>query len=271
MKNLTVPALSIAGLDPSGGAGLLADARVFSTLGLYGMAVATAVTAQNTREVRDVMPLSAEKVSSQLEAVLDDITPAATKTGMLATAETAKAVAALAAEGRLGRLVVDPVLAAGSGRSLAGEGVADVIRDGLMPCCDLITPNISEAEVLAGLRITDRESARAAARALREMGAEAVCITGGHWQGEPDDLLATGEETVFLEGSRFAEAGGSHGTGCVFSAAAASFLALGEKVTEAVRKAKILTGAAIADAITPGGGMTVPLPSGQLEQRDARG
>lgn len=253
-----VPVLSIAGFDPAAGAGILADLRVFGALGLYGMAVVTAVTAQNTEDVTAVYPTEGDAIATQAETLITDIPPVATKTGMLASKEAVESVAAFAARDRLGRLVVDPVLASSSGAVLAEEGVLGAIRETLLGCCELVTPNLDEAGLLSGMEIVDRESAAAAAQVMRKLGAANVCITGGHWHEAPVDLLVTAEESIFLEGKRIGGERTYHGTGCFFSAAIAAYMALGESTGVAVRKAKKYTEAALRSSIRPGKGMAIP-------------
>ncbi len=253
-----VPVLSIAGFDPAAGAGILADIRVFNALGLYGMAVVTAVTAQNTAEITGVYPLEGDTVTTQIETLITDIPPAAAKTGMLASEAAVGTVAAFAIEGRLGRLVVDPVIVSSSGAGLADEGTAGALRETLLGCCELVTPNLGEAGLLSGIEVVDRESAMAAAQVMRKLGAAGVCITGGHWPGAPTDLLVTAEESTFLEGKRIGGERAYHGTGCLFSAAIAAYMALGESTGASVRKAKKLTEAALRGSIRPGKGMAIP-------------
>lgn len=250
-------ALTVAGLDPGGGAGMLADLRVFQALGLYGIGVLTAVTAQNTREVRETVPLAPETVLSQLEALRDDFTPAVTKTGMLASSGVARLLASLAGDGSLGRLVIDPVYSSSSGASLfAGDWQGEMAA--LMPFCEVITPNIPEAELMTGIAIAGVDDAVRAAGFLRQMGAAGVCITGGHLPGEPVDVVMDAAGVTLLEGRRRGGGTAFHGTGCLHSAALAGYLALGVALPEAARRAQAFTGEAIVGAVAPGGGMKIP-------------
>ncbi len=264
------PVLSIAGLDPSGGAGLLADARVFDKLGLYGIGVLTAVTCQNTRQVTAVFPLDAETVSMQLQTLLADIKPAATKMGMLATVETVMAISPYAADGRMGKLVIDPVLSSTSGKELASSGLVDALKQHLIPACELITPNIHEAAALTGIEIHGIENARQAAREIRQLGARNVCITGGHFRDDAVDMLLMDQEFVMIGGSRIDTGGPLHGTGCLFSAAVTGYLALGFGISQSVASAARLAKAAIDDRIKPGAGMEVPWPGVGLEPGGAK-
>src|SRR6185295_19385568 len=187
-------ALTIAGSDPSGGAGVQADLKTFAAFGLYGASAITAVTVQSTKGVEAVAPLAADLVTAQIEAVAGDLTIAATKVGMLATAAIVEAVAAAIEELDLPLVVVDPVIVSSSGeRLLDADGVQALIAE-LLPRARVITPNIPEAEALSGLRIRSADDARRAAARIVDMGASAVIITGGHDAG-PNvvDLVYDGE------------------------------------------------------------------------------
>lgn len=252
-----VQALAIAGFDPGGGAGILADLRVFKALGLYGIGALTAITVQNTKEVREAIPLELAAVEGQLEALLDDFAPVVTKTGMLANPEVVRLLVLYAREGRLGQLVVDPVFKSSSGVSLFdGNWQREITA--LLPFSEVITPNIPEAELLTGVSIGSVDDAVRAASLLHQMGAGGVCITGGHLPGEPVDVVSDAGKVTLLEGSRHEAVTGFHGTGCLHSAALAGYLALGESLTEAGRRAQEMAAAAIAGAVAPGGGMKIP-------------
>lgn len=227
--------LTVAGSDPSGGAGIQADLKVFAALGVYGASVVTAVTAQNSRDVFDVFPLPGNVVSGQLTAVLDDLPVVATKTGMLATADIAAAVSAKARAGALPHLVVDPVLASSTGRRL---GVVAAIER-LLPYATVVTPNLDEASALVGWRIDTPTDMAGAASQLASNGAKHVVITGGDLPNpnESIDAVWTDAGVRFLR-SRRVETRNTHGTGCAFSAAIAVRLALGDAVPEALVFAK---------------------------------
>ena len=249
-------ALTIAGSDSSGGAGIQADLKTFAAFGVYGMSAITALTAQSTVGVAAVAPVSADLVTAQIEALAGDIRIDATKIGMLATAAIAEAVAAAIEELDLPSVVLDPVLVSSSGtRLLDDDGVQTLILE-LLPRARVITPNIPEAEVLSGCRIASADDARRAARRLCEMGAAAVVITGGHGiEGtragdEIVDLLFDGASFLELRTPRVEIDGhGSvHGTGCTFASALAAGLAAGQPLAAAAARAQ----AYVAGAITHG-------------------
>jgi hydroxymethylpyrimidine/phosphomethylpyrimidine kinase len=252
-------AMTIAGSDSGAGAGLQADLRTFNYMGIFATSVVTAVTAQNSVGVKEMFPLDAGQVRSQLDAVAGDIIPTATKTGMLATASIVREVGIQAASGRMGHLVVDPVLISTAGQELAEEGMARELACELIPLSVLVTPNIQEAEMLSGVKINHVEDAKEAALAMTEMEANAICITGGHFRGDPVDVLFTGDDFIELPGKRIGDPGQRfHGTGCLFSAAATGYLAQGLELTEAVKAAKKLVEKALEHAFQPGQGMPVP-------------
>lgn len=234
-------ALTIAGSDSSGGAGIQADLKTFSALGVFGASAITALTAQNTRGVRGVLPVTPDFVVAQVDAVLDDLPVAAVKTGMLATAEIVEAVAGLAAAGRLPWLVVDPVMVASSGARLLEADAERRYLEALLPHARVITPNLREAEVLLGAPIQTLAEQCEAARALGALGPRAVVVKGGHAVADrPDeavDVVWDGGLVHELHGERIATRN-DHGTGCTFSAAIAAALATGSDVGAAVRLAK---------------------------------
>jgi len=257
-------ALTIAGSDPGGGAGIQADLKTFAAFGVYGVSAIAAVTVQNTLGVEAVAPLSADLVTSQIEAIAGDFSIDATKTGMLATAAIVEAVAAAIAELDLPLVVVDPVLVSTSGeRLLDADGVQAMITE-LLPRARVVTPNVPEAEALSGRRISSAEDAREAARVICDMGVAAVIITGGHVPGsgvrvpgsgsgvkraEDDvvDLLFDGHEFHEFRASRI-DSLHTHGTGCTFASAVAAGLALGHNLADAARRAQQYVGGAIAHA-----------------------
>jgi hydroxymethylpyrimidine/phosphomethylpyrimidine kinase len=252
--------LSIAGSDPGAGAGLQADLRTFDRLGLYGLGVITAITSQNTIGVSGVHPLDAALVKEQLGVLLADIKPRAMKTGMLATAAIAEAVAGGIAEAGGAPLVVDPVLKSTGGGSLAEPELARTIREKLLPLCRVVTPNLSEAAVLAGASVRTLDDAREAAAELVALGAAAACVTGGHLDGDPADVLCDGGRMTVIQGRRAGDAREYHGTGCLFSAALAAFLARGADLETAVRSAHEYVAGGIAAAVAPGHGLRTPWP-----------
>jgi len=228
-------ALTIAGSDSGGGAGIQADLKTFTVLGVFGMSAITAVTAQNTVGVRDAEVLDPDLVTAQMDAVLDDIGCGAAKTGMLGTAEVVRAVAARLVAYEVPNVVVDPVMVAKSGDRLLAEDARVAVIEHLLPAARLITPNLPEAEALLGGEVT-RETMAEAARVLCEMGAGAALIKGGHLgEGAAEDVLydaATGEVSRFR--APRIETKSTHGTGCTFSAAIAAFLARGWRLERAV-------------------------------------
>ena len=242
-------ALTIAGSDSGGGAGIQADLKTFAACGVYGTSAVTAVTAQNTLGVTAWEPISTELVIAQIEAVGDDLPPAAVKTGMLATAAIVEAVAAAIAALDLPNLVVDPVMIAkGGDRLLQSEAVA-AIRTHLLKLATVVTPNVPEAEVLTGLSIKSLDDMRTAARRIRTLGPRVVVVKGGHLpQGDRVvDVVSTPDAEFELTGRRF-ETRHTHGTGCTFAAAIAAFLALGQPVEEALRSARAYLEGAIEHA-----------------------
>ncbi len=233
--------LSIAGSDSGGGAGLQADLRTLSALGLHAATAVTAVTAQNTTAVAGVVALEPSFVVAQIEAVLEDMTVAAVKTGMLASAATVEAVGRLAAAGRLPRLVVDPVLVSATGHALLDEGGVAAYRRHLLPHALVATPNLKEAAVLTGRPLSALREVDAMAKAaedLRSLGVTTVVVKGGHLEGDHSpDVLVGPEGTSVLRAARVATRN-DHGTGCSLSAAVAARLALGDDVLDAVAAAK---------------------------------
>ena len=253
MKSLP-SALTIAGSDPSGGAGIQADLKTFAALGVYGASAVTAITAQNTTGVMETMAVAADLVTAQIEAVATDIPIGATKTGMLATAAIVEAVAAAIRELELPLVVVDPVMVATSGAALLDADGVQMLKAELLPCAAVVTPNIPEAEALSGRRIESIEQARAAAVAIHRLGASAVVITGGHLPGDDIvDLLFDGTIFTELQAARI-HTRHTHGTGCTFASAVAAHLALGHPVVDAVVHAQAYVRGAIEHALAIGQG-----------------
>ncbi len=251
--------LSIAGSDPSGGAGVQGDLKTFSAFGCYGMAAITALTAQNTRGVTAAYPVAPEIVAAQIAAVVSDIPPDAVKIGMVATPEIAAAIA-----GALGppprNLVLDPVLVPTQGASLAAPGLERALLATLLPLARLVTPNLYEAGALTETPVAgNMQEMTAQGRLLLEAGARAALIKGGDLSGEPVDVLVTPEETRVFHGRRI-ETRHTHGTGCALSAAIAAELARGAALIDAIAAAKAwLEGAlAAAEALDMGEGRGPP-------------
>ena len=222
-------ALTIAGSDPSGGAGIQADLKTFTALGVYGTAALAGLTVQNTQGVRAAHPVDPDIVLAQVEAVIDDLPVAATKLGMLSNAAVVRAVADVISRRRseFGVLIVDPVMVATSGDPLLTDDAIDTFRNDLLPLADVITPNAPEAAVLLGtVRARDSSDLTDQALALRELGARAALVKGGHLSGdELTDVYATDEGIALLSGPRLATRN-THGTGCTLSSAIAAYAAL---------------------------------------------
>lgn len=228
--------LSIAGLDPAGGAGLLADLKTIAAHGHHGVAVLTAATAQNTAGVKSFYPLTPEAVVAQLDALHEDMVIAGVKTGMLGTGVIAEAIAGWFHQHWTSPLVVDPVLVASSGHLLFDLDAIDVIRKRLLPLATVITPNLPEAATLTGRTVETLSQMEDAARELYTFGPRYVLIKGGHLTNEALDVLFDGEEFHYFPGTRLEVY--THGTGCTLSAALASLLGSGFPIVEAVKRAK---------------------------------
>jgi hydroxymethylpyrimidine/phosphomethylpyrimidine kinase len=236
-------ALTVAGSDSGGGAGVQADLKTFAALAVYGTCAITAITVQNTRGVRRVEAVAPELVAAQIAAVREDFNVGAVKIGMLATAATAQAVAA-ALEGARAR-VYDPVMVASSGAALAGPGFAAAAQE-LFARVDLVTPNLAEAARFLDSREATSEAEMAAqGRALLALGAKAVLVKGGHLPGKAVDILVTADGVRRFSGPRL-DSDNLHGTGCVLSSAIAAYMASGRDLIDAVERAKAFTRAAIA-------------------------
>lgn len=238
--------LTIAGSDPSGGAGIQADLKAFSALGAYGTSVITALTAQNTRGVSGVHPVPPEFIASQLETLLDDVAIDAVKIGMVASREVAETIRDALARRRPRWIVLDPVMVAKSGDMLVDDAGIHAVRDILVPLADLITPNLPEAAVLLGVKApTSPDTMEALLPGLTSLGAAHVLLKGGHLQGERcPDLLAGNGSAQWLDGPRIAT-DNLHGTGCSLSSAIAACLARDDDMASAVGHAKQWLNAAL--------------------------
>lgn len=230
-------AMTIAGSDSGGGAGIQADLKTFAALGVYGTSVLTAITAQNTVGVTGVHAVPVEMVIAQIEAVVMDIGVDAVKTGMLLSSETIEAVVGEMARFRVDRLVVDPVMVAKSGDRLLREDAVAALRHRLLPLATVVTPNIPEAETLSGMKIESNKDVRRAAERIIDVGAKAVVVKGGHLPGNPVDVFYDGLEYWEFDAPRI-DTRNTHGTGCTFASAIAAGLARGVEVAEAVEAAK---------------------------------
>ena len=248
-------ALTIAGSDSGGGAGVQADIKAMQANGVFAASVITAITAQNTVAVTAVHALPPSVVEAQLDAVLDDIPVAAAKTGMLASSEIAEAVARKVRERRLTPLVVDPVLVATSGVALLDPQAVETLKARLLPLATLVTPNAPEAALLAHMEVRNITEAREAARRIRAMGAHAVLVKGGHLAGEDRAVDLLLDETGFHTFAQpFIETLHTHGTGCTYSAAITAHLARGLPLTEAIARAKAYLTEAIRHGFAIGAG-----------------
>ncbi len=230
-------ALTIAGSDSGGGAGIQADLKTFQRFGVFGTSAITAITAQNTRGVRQWEAVSPDLVRAQIDAVIEDLPPAALKTGMIANGAVAGIVAAAIRDHSLRNYVLDPVMVATSGDKLFERDAIEIIRTQLIPLSSLVTPNLHEAEILVGDKLEDEDAIiRAAEIIVNDMGAAAVLIKGGHLTSGDRvvDVLFDGDVRTF-RGKRI-ETTNTHGTGCTLSAAIAAFLARGESLHAAVRR-----------------------------------
>ena len=268
---MTVPvALTIAGSDSGAGAGIQADLKTFAALGVYGVTVITAITAQNTQGVRAVQDVDPAVVAAQLDAVAEDFSIAALKTGMLSSAAIIETVAAGIRRHGLGPLVVDPVMIAKSGDRLLREDAVEALRRRLLPLAHVVTPNIPEAQVLSGRPIRTHSDRLAAARAIMELGAHAVVIKGGHSDDDPIvDLLVDQQGVHEYRATRIVTSS-THGTGCTFSAAIAAALARGRDLQDAVGEARDYLSLALASApgLGHGHGPLNHFPSPQVAHAD---
>lgn len=244
--------LSIAGFDPSSGAGVTADIKTIAAHGCYGAACITALTVQSTQGVRRVEPLSAALVRDTLQELTSDLKFGAVRIGMLGSAVVADAVTDFLEHTKLPNIVLDPILKSSSGADLLPHDAFDILRDRLIPLVAVVTPNIDEASNLTGQAITNLEEMKAAARALHDLGARAVVVTGGHLD-PPTDLLSTSRGAVEIPGQKIASTA-THGTGCAFATSLACNLARGLRLRDAAIDAKRFVSEAIRHAYPVGKG-----------------
>jgi hydroxymethylpyrimidine/phosphomethylpyrimidine kinase len=259
---MTKTALTVAGFDPDGGAGLQADLKVFHTLKVHGLSVVSAVTAQNSRGVAAVEAVSPEMFRRQLKILLDDIVPDALKTGVLYDAVTVLTLTEIVAARGLQNLVIDPVMLPTQGARLMRSEAAAALISGLIPLAAFVTPNAAEAAALTGMEVQTPRDMCEAARRIAGMGAACVVVTGGDMAGNPNEDSAGASLDIFFDGARCHELvspkipGRFHGTGCVFSASLTAALALGYSAVRAVEFAKSFTRTAIENSYRPGKGMS---------------
>lgn len=246
-------ALTVAGSDSGGGAGIQADLKTFSAFRVFGMSVLTAITAQNSVGVQGVENLPPEFVVKQLESVLSDFGTDAAKCGMLSTAGIIRVVAAKLREHRVEKLVVDPVMIAKSGDPLLECDAREALIAEVLPLALVVTPNLHEASALGGMPVGTREEMEEAARKIHKLGPRHVLVKGGHLKGEAVDILFNGREFATFSAPRI-DSPNTHGTGCTFSAAIAAGLAKGRPLEDAVRDAKAYVTRAIQEGFRAGRG-----------------
>ena len=251
---LIAKALTIAGSDSGGGAGIQADLKTFSAFRVFGMSVITAVTAQNSLGVQGIENLPPAFVALQLHSVLSDFGAGAAKCGMLSTAPIIEAVAATLADDPVEKLVVDPVMVAKSGDALLQPDARQALIDRVLPLALVVTPNLPEAESLAGIPVASRPDMEEAARRIHRLGPRYVLVKGGHLKGDAIDLLWNGKAFTAFRAPRI-DSGNTHGTGCTLSAAIAAGLARGQAIGDAIRDAKAYVTRAIREGCAAGRGV----------------
>lgn len=247
-------ALTIAGSDSSGGAGIQADLKTFSALGVFGMSTITAITAQNTCGVMAIREIDREMIRAQMDAVYSDITVDAVKIGMLSSSDIIEEVAAGLTRYQARNVVLDTVMISKSGSHLLKEEAVDTLIHRLIPLADVVTPNLYEAAALVGFEVKDAKTMRKAAAVICEMGAKHVVVKGGHLEGEACDLFYDGKEIESFPNARI-DTVHTHGTGCTFSSAIAAGLAKGHGMRESIAEAKCYITMAIAHGFSLGKGV----------------
>lgn len=247
-------ALTIAGSDSCGGAGIQADLKTFAANGVYGMSVITAVTAQNTQKVLAVEDIAVEVVQKQLEAIFEDIEVDAVKVGMVSRTETIEAISGQLRKYQADPVVIDPVMVSKSGFHLLRHDAIKALIDNLMPLATIVTPNIPEAEIMAGMSIKSLKDMEEAAKRIFRMGPRNVLVKGGHLTDQATDVLYDGSEYLHLSAERIPTKN-THGTGCTLSSAITANLAKGRSISDAVRDAKAYLTVAIRHALAIGKGV----------------
>ena len=251
--NTYITCMTIAGSDPSGGAGIQADIKTFAALGCYAQAAVTALTVQNTLGVQRTVPVEAELVRQQVQAVTDDVMPDAVKIGMVASKELISVIAERLSFYKAENIVVDPVMVATSGAKLISDDAIDALKEKLFPLASVLTPNIPEAEVLSGMEIKSAEDMCAAAKLIGEKYGCAVLCKGGHQLNDANDLLFHKGVSRWFNGKRINNPN-THGTGCTLSSAIASNLAKGFTLDESVERGKAYISGALAAMLDLGAG-----------------
>lgn len=246
-------ALTIGGSDPTGGAGIQMDLKVFQALGVYGIGVITALTAQNTTAVKKIYPLNPEMIDIQFRVLLKDIKPYGAKTGMIYSEEAVESIIQNVKKYKIKNFVIDPVITSSTGKSLIKKSALLKLKKELIPLSKAVTANIPEAEALSGLKINSQESIVEASKIIQKLGTEIVIIKGGHFEHKASDYLYDGKNLYLAEGEKFP--GHYHGTGCAFSSAFVAFLCLGYEPREALYASKNFVKNAIRNALKLGKGM----------------
>lgn len=246
--------LTIAGSDSCGGAGIQADLKTFSAHKVYGMSIITAVTAQNTQGVFAVHDIPTDMIKKQIEVIFDDIHVDAVKIGMVSKTETIEAIADTLSKYSVQNLVIDPVMVSKSGFHLLQPEAKEALINYLLPMATLVTPNLPEAEVITGLKISTLEDMKKSADLIRKIGPKYVLIKGGHLDGEATDILYDGNEFIYYNSPRI-NTKNTHGTGCTLSSAIASNLGNGLPMKEAIEKAKLYITGAIENSFPIGKGV----------------
>lgn len=246
-------ALTIAGSDSGGGAGIQADLKTFAAHGVYGMSVITAITAQNTVEVRSVQNIDERIIQDQIEAVFDDLKVDAVKIGMLSSPSIVTTVAETLAKYQPNHIVLDPVMVSKGGHRLLAEDAISALKEELMPLADIITPNIPEAEILTEQKILNELDMKSACISFKKLGVKSVLLKGGHLSTDPNDLFYDGENFYWVKGKRV-HTTNTHGTGCTLSSAIAANLAKGNTLLTSVQLAKAYIEVAIEHSLNLGNG-----------------
>lgn len=254
---MDIIAMTIAGSDSGGGAGVQADIKTFQALGVHGACAITALTSQNTTGVKSVFDVPLPVIASQIDAVMADFDLRYAKTGMLSRAETVRLVADKARQHGL-KVVVDPVMAAEAGGRLLNPDAVDALKYDLLPLAEVTTPNVYEAGVLSGIEIKDMDTVKEACKKIHGLGVKYVMLTGGHFGGI--DVLYDGKKFTTFEGPLVK--GGTHGTGCTYAAAMTAYLAKGETIEIACARAKLFVKEAVLNSMDVGHGVHPVNPGG---------
>jgi hydroxymethylpyrimidine kinase/phosphomethylpyrimidine kinase len=254
-------AMTVAGSDSGGGAGVQADIKTFQALCVHGTCAITALTSQNTTGVKSVFDVPLPVIASQIDAIMADFDVRYVKTGMLSRAGTVRLVAEKVRQYNL-KVVVDPVMAAEAGGRLLNPDAVEALKNELLPLAEVTTPNVQEATVLSGIEIKDMDSAKEACRRIHAPGVKYVMLTGGHFGGT--DILYDGEKFTIFEGKLVK--GGTHGTGCTYAAALTAFLAKGETIENACDKAKRFVKEAVLNSMDVGHGVHPVNPGGCIRR-----